>query len=152
MIFKRSMSRDHERIQRRYKLDFTPKFVMNGKALTFRQTFEVFESPETYFRAPDDIVEQGRRLLDLDIVDTMAKLVHDNGTLRIGRCVIPLFALENGGRGRSLFMFRCVYGWCAAFLVVRMFSGVDKIKWILVACPTPATSHSSRPASPTAPA
>ena len=78
------MRRDFERVQRRFMLDSVPDFSTDGGSLSFRQSFDVFESPETYFRAPDDIVEQGRRLLDLDLVDTLAKHVHDNVTVRIG--------------------------------------------------------------------
>ena len=115
------MRRDFERTQRRFMLDSVPDFSTDGGSLSFRQSFDVFESPETYFRAPDDIVELGRRLLDFDLVDTLAKHVHDNVTVRIGCSLIPLFALENGGRGRSLFTFRCVYGGVPRFSTCGCF-------------------------------
>ena len=43
-----------------------------------------------------------------------------------------MFALENGGRGRTLFTFKCVYVNCSAFLDMRVFSAVDRVKWVLI--------------------
>ena len=126
------MARDYERLHRRYLLDAAPDFVIDGGAIAFGKAFEVLEAPDTYARAPDDVIESARSLLEMDVVDTVAKMVHDTVTVRIGCCAVPVFALEDGGRGRTLFTFKCVYDNCPAFLDVRVFSAADRVKWVLM--------------------
>ena len=126
------MERNYDRVQLRFMLDATPDFSLDKASVSFVQRFETYELPETYFRATDDVIGKGRLLLTTDIVDTIAKTVRDVVTIRIGGNDIPLFALENGGRGRTLSSFRCVYDGCSAFLDVRTFSAAHKIKWVLM--------------------
>ena len=45
---------------------------------------------------------------------------------------MPLFALETGGRDRTLFKFRCVFDMCSAFLEARLFTGVYSMKWVMM--------------------
>ena len=76
------MARDYERLHRRYLLDAAPDFVIDGGSIAFGKAFEVLEAPDTYARAPDDVIESARRLLEMDVVDTVAKMVHD-GCMKI---------------------------------------------------------------------
>ena len=115
------MSRDFERLHRRHLLDAQPDFVIDGASITFNKAFDVLETTDTYARAPDDVIESARGMLETDVVDTVPKMVHDTVTVRIGCCVVPVFALDNGGSGLTLFTFKCVYENCSAFLDVRVF-------------------------------
>ena len=117
------MARDFERLHKRHLLDAEPDFVVDGNSITFNKTFDVLETTDTYARAPDDVVKSARRILEMDVAETIPKIVHDTDTVRIGCCAVPVFALENGGRGRTLFTFKCVYENCPAFLDVQFFSG-----------------------------
>ena len=61
-----------------------------------------------------------------DYQKTMGEIV-ENGIAQghiIGANVLPLFRLVSGGRGRTLFVFRCVYDGCSAFLEARRFWGL----------------------------
>ena len=89
-------------------------------------------SRRSFFVAPNGLIESCRRLLSLQLDDTVARIVHDNVTVQIGCNVVPVFALVNGGRDRTLFTFRCVYEDCSAFLDIRKFAGADKLKWVIV--------------------
>ena len=122
------MARDFERLHRRNLLDAEPDFVIDGSSITFNKAFDVWRPPDTYARAPDDVVKSARSILEMDVVDTIPKIVHDAVTVGIGCCAVPLFALENGGRGRTLFTFKCVYENCPAFLDVRVFAAADKVR------------------------
>ena len=126
------MTRDFERLHRRHLLDSEPDFVIDKSSVTFNKVFDVLEDPDTYAQAPEEVIKSARRILEIDLVDTVPKLVHDTITVRIGCCVVPVFALENGGRGRTLFTFKCVYENCSAFLDVRVFSAANKVKWALM--------------------
>ena len=97
------MARDFERLHRRHLLDAQPDYVIDGGSITFNNAFDVLEAPDTYARAPDDVVERARRILEIDVVDTVPKTVHDTVTVRIGCCAVPVFALENGGGGAEPF-------------------------------------------------
>ena len=120
------MARDYERLHRRYLLDAAPDFVIDGGSIAFGKAFDVLEAPDTYARAPDDVIESARSLLEMDVVDTVPKMVHDAVTVRIGCCAVPVFALEDGGRGRTLFTFKCVYENCPAFLDVRVLTAGEQ--------------------------
>ena len=126
------MERNYDRVQLRSMLDSAPDFSYNKASVSFVQRFETYELPETYFRATDDVIEKGRSLLSTDIVNTIAKTVRDTVTIRICGNEIPLFVLENGGRGRTLSSFHCVYEGCSAFLDVRTFAAAHKIKWVIM--------------------
>ena len=112
----------------RRRLDDTPDFSIVNSKVAFRQTFETLEDSETFARAPPEIIQAARCILTSERLDTIAQTVRDSVVFRIGCNVIPLFALVSGGRGRTLFEFRCVFEGCTAFLDVRLFSGVDTIK------------------------
>ena len=121
-----------KRIKTRVALDGLPDFSTNKFGIEFRQSFVTLKANETFFLAPEHLVESCRRLLTLELDVTVARLVHDNVTVRIGCNVVAPFALVSGGRDRSLFTFRCVYDACPAFLDVRKFAGADKLKWVIV--------------------
>ena len=120
----------------RAELDAMPDVAVDGTELAFAQRFATVADDEPFFTAPDAFVASCRALLDADVVDTVPRLVHDTICVRIGCNRVPLFALVSGGRDRTLYVFRCVYAGCAAFLDVRRFLGADKIKWALM-----CTSH-----------
>ena len=110
------MTRDFERLHRPHLLDSVPDFVIDKSSVTFNKVFDVLEDLDTYAQAPEEVIKSARRILEIDLVDTVPKLVHDTITVRIGCCVVPVFSLENGGRGRTLFTLKCVYENCSAFL------------------------------------
>ena len=114
------------------RLDGESDFVIANGKVCFRQTFEVIEACETFCRAPDNIVDAGRRLLDLDIGNGISTLVHDTIVVRIGCNNIPLFSIVSGGRGHTMFSFKCVYAGCTAFMDVRVLRDVDTIKLIIM--------------------
>ena len=100
----------------RDRLDRDQDYVVVGGKISFRQTFETVEAEETFCRAPDDIINAGRRLLTLDVSSGISALVHNTVVVNIGCNNIPLFAMVCGGRGRALFSFRRVYSGCSAFI------------------------------------
>ena len=112
----------------RAELDAMPDVAVDGTELAFAQRFATVTDDEPFFTAPDAFVASCRALLDADVVDTVPRTVHDTICVRIGCNRVPLFALVSGGRDRTLYVFRCVYAGCAAFLDVRRFLGADKIK------------------------
>ena len=97
------------RLQSRAELDSTSDFSVTESEITFQQSLVSIASEESFFVAPNCLTESCRRLLSLQLDDTVARIVHDNVTVQIGCNVVPVFALVNGGRDRSLFTFRCVY-------------------------------------------
>ena len=114
------------------RLDSASDFVVDDGNVSFRQSFETVEDSETVFRAPDDVVDAGRRLLAIDVACGLAAIVHDTVVVEIGCSRVPLFAMVCGGRGRTLFSFKCVYSGCTAFLDVRTIANADVIKWVLM--------------------
>ena len=120
------------RVAARRRLDNIPDFSTVNSKIEFRQTFETLEDSETFTKAPNEIVQAARNILTSERLDSIAQTVRDAVFYQIGCNKIPLFALVSGGRGRTLFEFRCVFEGCTAFLDVRLFSGVDIIKWILM--------------------
>ena len=107
-------------------------FVVAGGVVGFRQTFETVEASETFCRAPQNIVDAGRRLLELDVANGIATLVHNTVVVTIGCNNVPLFAIVRGSRGHTLFSFKCVYEGCTAFMDVRVLRHADVIKWIVM--------------------
>ena len=112
-------------------LDEEPDFVVVDSNITFRQTFETVELVETYVRAPPEIVEASRKILTAERFDSVARTVRDTVFYSVGCNRVPLFTNVRGGRGRTLYEFQCVFEGCPAFLDVRMFSGVDMVKWVV---------------------
>ena len=127
------MSTDVATIRRdiRSRLDSESDFVVVESNVTFSQTFEMVELAETYVRAPPEIIAATQKILTAERIDSVAKTVRDLVFYSVGRSVVPLFTNVRGGRGRTLFEFQCVFEDCPAFLDVRMFSGVDMVKWVL---------------------
>ena len=72
-----------KRIKTRVALDGLPDFSTNKFGIEFRQSFVTLKANET-FLAPEHLVESCRRLLTLELDVTVAHLVHDNVTVRIG--------------------------------------------------------------------
>ena len=116
----------------RQELDALPDFSIGVSGVSFKQSFVQVESDETFFIAPKTLIDACRSILALDINTTVARVVHDNVTVKIGCNHVPPFALVNGGRDRTLFPFRCVYHNCPAFLDIRKFAGAEKLKWVIV--------------------
>ena len=116
------------RAEARARLDHASDFVVEDGNVSFRQSFETVEDSETVFRAPDDVVDAGRRLLTIDVARGLSAIVHDTIVVEIGFSRVPLFAMVSSGRGRTLFSFKCVYSGCVAFLDVRTFPSADVIK------------------------
>ena len=116
----------------RRSLDDESDFVVCDSEVTFRQTFETVEFAETFSRAPPEIIEAARKVLTSERIDSLPKTVRETVHFSVGCNQIPLFASVSGGRGRSLFEFRCVFEGCSAFLDIRMFSGVAKAKWVVM--------------------
>ena len=114
------------RLHARASLDAAPDFALGKSTVTFKQQFVALESDETFFATPSSTVEACRNLLNIDIIATVAKLVHDHVTFQIGCNIVPLFSLESGGRSRSLFTFRCVYERCQSFLESDCFRASTK--------------------------
>ena len=119
-------------MQSRAELDSASDFSITESEITLRQSFVSIESEESFFIAPNCLIESCRRLLSIQLDDTVARIVHDNVTVQIGCNTVPVFALVNGWSDRTLFTFRCVYDDCSAFLDIRKFAGADKLKWVIV--------------------
>ena len=52
--------------------------------------------------------------------------------MKIGSNTVPVFAMVDGGRGRTLYTFRCVYTGCGAFMDIRVLPHADVIKWVVM--------------------
>ena len=126
-----------ERNAVRVELDCLPDFIVAGKEFGFRNEFRTLALEDSFCEVPLDVVQRAQSLLDLELVDHVAKTVHDTVVFELGCSRVPLFSLETGGRDRRLFKFRCVFSLCSAFLEVRLFSGVFSVKWVMM-----GTSHS----------
>ena len=107
----------------RSELDALSDLVVDASAVAFRHELRSLRAPETFCEAPRDVIERTAALLGADIVDGVARTVHDTVTVAIGCNRVPLFALVEGGRARTLFTFRCVYDGCPAFMDIRTFAG-----------------------------
>ena len=120
------------RADTRARLDNEPDVVVSDGQVVFQHAFETIEDSETFCYAPADVVDAGRRLLMTDAADGISVAVHDTVVVRVGCNCVPVFAAVNGGRGRGLFSFKCVYPDCSAFLDVRVLQHVDVVKWVLM--------------------
>ena len=120
------------RADARAHLDSESDIVVIGGKVGFRQSFEAVEAHETFCRAPQSIVDAGRHLLELDLGNGISRLVHDTVVVKIGCNNIPLFSMVSGGRGHTLFSFKCVDNGCTAFMDVRVLRHADVIKWIVM--------------------
>ena len=120
------------RADARARLDSEPDIAVSGCNVDFNRMFETIEDDETFCLAPAYVVDAGRRLLTIDTAGGVAAAVHDTVVVSIGCNRIPVFAMVDGGRGRSLYTFKCVYSDCAAFLDVRVLPHVDVVKWVLM--------------------
>ena len=107
------------RADARSRLDAESDFVVADGKVRFRQSFETVEDSETFSRAPDEVINAAKRLLTTDVARGLSGIVHDTIVVEIGCSRVPLFAMVSGGRGRSLFSFKCMYSGCMAFLDVR---------------------------------
>ena len=92
----------------------------------------MIEADETFCTAPPDIIDAARRLLEFNLDQSLAKIVHDNVTLKIGGNRVPLFSMVSGGRSRTLYSFRCVFPHCSAFLDVRTLPDANCVKWVIM--------------------
>ena len=127
-----SLSMDQRRILMKDSLDRLSDFVVEAGEITFRHTFEMVEADETFCTAPPDIIDAARRLLELNLDQCLAKIVHDNDTLKFGGNRVPLFAMVSGGRSRTLYSLWCVFPNCSAFLDVRTLPHANCVKWVIM--------------------
>ena len=72
------------RMLARQTLDALPDFSIGASGVSFKQSFVQVESDETFFIAPKTLVDACRSILALDINTTVARVVHDNVTVKIG--------------------------------------------------------------------
>ena len=79
----------------------------------------MIELDETFCTAHQDIIDTAHRLLEFNLDQSLAKIVHDNVTLKICGNRVTVFAMVGGGHSRMLFSFRCVFQHCSAFMDVR---------------------------------
>ena len=105
----------------RRRLADEPDFVATESGVAFHQTFETVETPETYVRAPPDVIEAVRRLLATDKIDSITKIVRESLFFTVGCNRIPLYANVDGGRRRTHFEFQCVFRGCSGFLTTDAF-------------------------------
>ena len=120
-----------KRIKLRIELDATPDFV-SANGVVFKQHFVTVRFDESYNDASDETVASVRRLLELPVYDTLASMMRTHVTFNVGSNRVPLFGLRSGGNDRTLFSFGCVFKHCPAFADVRLFRGVERIKWIVL--------------------
>ena len=135
------------RADARARLDSESDFVVTGGKVGFRQSFEAVEAHETFCRAPESIVDAGKLLLELDLGNGISRLVHDTVVVKIGCNNVPLFSMVSGGRGHTLFSFKCVYNGCTAFMDIRVLRHADVIKWIVMGVSQPRIFGISSPRS-----
>ena len=78
-----------QRAQTRARLDSASDYVVTDGMVGFRQTFETIEDAETFPRAPDDVVDAGRRLLTIDVARGLSAIVNDTVVVEIGCSRVP---------------------------------------------------------------
>ena len=78
----------------RVELDKMPDFTTEGNQLRFSRAFVELPAAESYCDAPREVVDAARSLLDADLVDTVAKVVHDAVTIGSRNIVICPFVPE----------------------------------------------------------
>ena len=122
----------HERVRLKLQLDAESDFTTHNNQICFHQSFETVSARETFCTTPEDVIESCRALLDVNLNDTVAKVVREHVHITIGCNTFPLFSLVSGGNGRTLFSFRCVYANCSSFMDIRTFALADKVKWIIL--------------------
>ena len=122
----------HERVRLKLQLDAESDFTTHNNQICFRQSFETVSARETFCTTPEEVVESCRALQDVNLNDTVAKVVRENVHITIGCNTLPLFSLVSCGNGRTLFSFRCVYANCSSFMDIRSFALADKVKWIIL--------------------
>ena len=120
------------RAEARSRLDSASDLIVTEGDVRFRQLFETVEDEETFSPTPPDLVEAARNLLTMDIANGLSAIVHDTIVVSIGCSRVPVFKMVCGGRGRTLFSFKCVFSDCMAFMDVRTFLHADIIKWVLM--------------------
>ena len=116
----------------RCDLDALSDIVIDASSVSFRHEIRTVRAPETFCETPRDVMERTASLLDADIVGGVAHTVHDTVTVTVDCNRVPLFALVEGGRARTLFTVRRVYDRCPAFMDIRTFVGQWSVKWIIV--------------------
>ena len=84
-------------------------FVVADGKVRFSLSFETVEDAETFSIAPAEVFDAARRLLAIDIAHGVSAIIHDTIVAEIGSSRVPLFSMVSGGRGRTLFSFKCVY-------------------------------------------
>ena len=74
----------------RVELDALADTVVNASSVSFRHEIRTVRAPETFCETPGDVMERTAPLLNADIVDGVARTVHDTVTVAIGCNRVPL--------------------------------------------------------------
>ena len=74
----------------RCELDALPDIVANASSVSFRHEIRTVRAPEAFCETPRDVMERTASLLNADIVDGVARTVHDTVTVAIGCNRVPL--------------------------------------------------------------
>ena len=82
------------RIETRRELDALPDFTTTASGVAFRQSFVRIEAAESFCVAHTSLDDACRSLLTLDINGTVARLVHDTVTFKIGCNFVPVCSRE----------------------------------------------------------
>ena len=96
------MTLAERKITIRSSLNCLSDFVVHAGKVVIRKEFQTVTSDESFCICPDSVVEAAKTLLTVDLVDSVAKTVHDRVVFCLGCNRIPLFSLETGGRDRTL--------------------------------------------------
>ena len=82
----------------RSELDCLPDFFVAANDVQFRREFRTLTSEDSFCDVPSAVIERARSLLVVELVDTVAKTVHDTVEFDLGCSRVPLFSLETGTR------------------------------------------------------
>ena len=83
----------HEHVRLKLQLDAESDFTTHNNQICFHQSFETVSARETFCTTPEDVIESCRALLDVNLNDTVAKVVREYVHITIGCNTFPLFSL-----------------------------------------------------------
>ena len=76
----------------RFELDSLPDVFVAGNDIGFTKAFRTLASREAFYVAPKCVIEKARSLLVNELVDSIAKTVHDKVFYELGCNRVPLFS------------------------------------------------------------
>ena len=87
----------YENLGFKYNLEHhVPDFIVSGKEIKFGKEFRTLTSEDSFCDVPVAVFERARSLLTVELVDSVAKTVHDTVVFDLGCSRVPLFSLETG--------------------------------------------------------